>query len=57
MLPFTREQFLGVFVTYNDAIWPLQIVTYLLGIVVVVALLFRHGRPSDRIIAGVLAAM
>ncbi len=25
MLPFTREQFLGVFVTYNDAIWPLQI--------------------------------
>jgi len=55
MLPFTREQFLGVFVTYNDAIWPLQIAAYLFGIVVV--LLFRPSRSSDRIIAGVLAAM
>lgn len=44
MLPFTREQFLGVFVTYNDAIWPLQIVIYLFGIVVV-ALLFRPAVP------------
>ena len=56
MLPFTREQFLDVFVGYNDAIWPLQIAAYLFGIVVV-ALLFRPGRSSDRIIAGVLAAM
>ncbi|KAF0097418.1 MAG: hypothetical protein FD144_5151 [Rhodospirillaceae bacterium] len=56
MLPFTREQFLGVLVTYNDAIWPLQIVTYLSGIIVV-ALLFRPSRSSNRIIAGVLAAM
>jgi len=56
MLPFTREQFLGVFVTYNDAIWPLQIVAYLLGIIVV-ALLFRPARSSGRMIAGVLAAM
>jgi hypothetical protein len=56
MLPFTHEQFLGVFVTYNDAIWPLQIAAYLFGIVAV-ALLFRPSRSSDRIIAGVLAAM
>lgn len=56
MLPFTREQFLGVFVSYNEAIWPLQIVAFLLGSVAV-ALLLRPGRSSDRIIAGVLAAM
>jgi hypothetical protein len=56
MLPFTREQFLGVFVTYNDAIWPLQIVVYLFGIIVV-ALLFQPARSSGRMIAGVLAAM
>jgi hypothetical protein len=56
MLPFTHEQFLGVFVTYNDAIWPLQIVACLFGIIVVV-LLFRPSRSSDRIIAGALAAM
>ncbi len=56
MLPFTREQFLGVFATCNDAIWPLQIAAYLLG-VVVVALLLRPSRSSDRIIAGILATM
>jgi hypothetical protein len=56
MLPFTREQFIGVFVAYNDAIWPLQVVIHLFGIVVV-ALLFRPGRSSNRIIAGVLATM
>jgi hypothetical protein len=56
MLPFTREQFLGVFVTYNEAIWPLQVAAYLLG-TVAVAQLFRSGRSSDRIITGALAAM
>jgi hypothetical protein len=24
-LPFTREQFLGMFEAYNQAIWPVQI--------------------------------
>ena len=31
MLPFTPEQFLAVFVNYNNAIWPIQIAAYLLG--------------------------
>ena len=31
MLPFTAEQFLAVFVNYNNAIWPSQIAAYLLG--------------------------
>ncbi|MBZ0228905.1 MAG: DUF6064 family protein [Bauldia sp.] len=56
MLPFTREQFLDVFVAYNDAIWPAQVAAYLLGIVAV-ALVFRPTRGSDRIVAGILAAM
>lgn len=30
-LPFTTEQFLDVFRTYNEAIWPTQIIAYLLG--------------------------
>jgi hypothetical protein len=37
-LPFTREQFMYVFVNYNNALWPLQIFAYLIGIVMVVAL-------------------
>lgn len=56
MLPFTSEQFLGVFVNYNNAIWPIQIAAYVLG-AVSIASLFRRTRASDRVIAGILAAM
>jgi hypothetical protein len=53
-LPFTTEQFLGVFERYNLAIWPLQIVAYALGLVAV-ALALRPVGPSDRIIGAILA--
>jgi hypothetical protein len=56
MLPFTSEQFLGVFVNYNNAIWPIQIAAYVLG-AISIASLFRRTRASDRVIAGILAAM
>lgn len=54
MLPFTLDQFLAVFAAYNEAIWPAQIAAYALG---AVAVLFRPGRSSNRIIAAVLAVM
>lgn len=41
-LPFTREQFFGVFANYNDSIFPLQIFSQLFGIVA--ALLAFWGR-------------
>lgn len=56
MLPFTRDQFLSVFVTYNHAIWPIQIGAYLLG-GIAVALLFWRPRGGNRVIAAVLTAM
>ena len=56
MLPFTPEQFLGVFVNYNDVIWPIQIAAYVLG-AISIASLFRSARAADRVIAGILAAM
>jgi Family of unknown function (DUF6064) len=56
MLPFTREQFLGVFADYNTAVWPAQIVAYLLGLAVVVAIL-RSSPLGHRFVAGALAAM
>ena len=56
MLPFTPEQFLAVFVNYNNAIFPIQIAAYVLG-GVAVAPLFRRTREGDRVIAGVLALM
>lgn len=56
MLPFTPEQFLAVFASYNDSIWPIQIGAYQLG-VLAVALLFWRPQGADRVIAGILAAM
>ena len=55
MLPFTTEQFLDVFGRYNQAIWPLQVVTYALGLVAV-GLALRPVGPSDRTISLILAA-
>lgn len=43
MLPFTREQFLGVFNDYNTAVWPAQVVACVLGLAVVAALFVVQG--------------
>lgn len=56
MLPFTVEQFLAVFVDYNTAIWPLQILAYVFG-AIAIALAFRGGIQADRAIATILAIM
>lgn len=56
MLPFTREQFFNVFVDYNDAVWPLQLVAYLLGFFLV-ALVVRGAAMGGRAIGAGLAAM
>lgn len=55
-LPFTAEQFLNVFREYNTAIWPAQVVAYLLGLGAI-GLSFRRTSGSDRLIGGVLAAL
>lgn len=53
-LPFTVGQFMDVFARYNEAIWPAQVVAYLLGLLAVGLALWRQPY-SDRTIAGVLA--
>lgn len=56
MLPFSQEQFISVFVAYNQAIWPTQIVAYALGAFAVFAVL--RPRPwSGRLVAAILAVM
>ncbi len=54
--PFTVAQFLGVFVDYNAAIWPLQIVAYGLGVLAVVGL-WLSGTLAIQVILAVLAFM
>ena len=53
-MPFTVEQFFDVFGKYNRAIWPAQVLAYILGIVAL-ALAFRESRLSTRVIPGILA--
>ena len=55
-MDFTVEQFLNVFERYNEALWPLQIVAYALGITLVVLALTRWKRASA-IIFAVLAIL
>lgn len=55
-LPFTSEQFFEVFKQYNEALWPAQIGIYLAA-VIVFYLIFKPGRYSNKIIAGILALL
>jgi len=54
MLPFSRDAFFALFEQYNSAIWPAQIVAYVLGLAALV-LAFRPTFGSDRMIAAILA--
>jgi hypothetical protein len=53
-LPFSIEQFLSVFETYNLVIWPMQIMAYALG-AMAVFMVFLPVRYSGKIITAVLA--
>ena len=53
-LPFSTEQFFGVFEAYNRAIFPGQIIAYILGGFAVL-LLFSQVALRDRIISALLA--
>lgn len=55
-LPFTIEQFLAIFEAYNLAIWPVQIVAYVLGLMAI-ALVVRGGANSGSLVSGILALL
>jgi hypothetical protein len=56
LLPFTPDQFLAVFAAYNLAVWPVQLVAYLLSLGMVLALL-RPTRWTHRIVGAGLGLM
>ena len=53
-IPFSLEQLLDVFETYNTAIWPSQIAAYVFGIVAL-GLALHESKLSGKIISGILA--
>ncbi|HBV96026.1 MAG: hypothetical protein JL50_05270 [Peptococcaceae bacterium BICA1-7] len=55
-IPFTTGQFLAIFQSYNQAIWPMQVTAYILGMAAIY-LAVRKSRNSDKIICGILAIM
>ena len=55
-IPFTVGQFLAVFQSYNQTIWPMQVTAYIMGIAAIY-LAVRKSRHSDKIICGILALM
>lgn len=56
LLPFTVEQFFGVFRAYNETVWPAP---WLLGALAVAALWLttRPGRRSDQAISAILGVL
>lgn len=53
-MPFTSEQFFNVFSQYNTAVWPMQIVFYLLGLIALLAAVWKF-RFSNRVTTMILA--
>jgi hypothetical protein len=53
-MPFTVEQFLGIFESYNQAVFPMQAIAYVLGLIAVFLVLRSR---SGRIVAAILSFM
>jgi Family of unknown function (DUF6064) len=52
--PFTLEQFLAVFTRYNEGVFPMQILFYLIGIIAIY-LTLKSNAYSNKIISSILA--
>jgi hypothetical protein len=55
-LPFTRPEFLGIFERYNEALWPAEVVAYMLAFVAAAAL-FHRAERVQRAARGALATL
>jgi hypothetical protein len=53
-LPFTAEQFLKVFETYNNAVWPAQVFFYIIAVLAILAA-FKTSTLSNQVISIILA--
>jgi hypothetical protein len=53
-IPFTIDQFINTLQAYNETIWPLQLVFYILAIVCIV-LLWEKKEYKNKVISGILS--
>lgn len=55
-LPFTTEQFFGVFRAYNEAVWPAQVLLLACALAALAIVAIGHA-GSGRAVSGILAAL
>lgn len=55
-MSFSSEMLLGYFAVYNERIWPVQLLGYVVALLTLV-LLFRQGKSWNRVVTGVLALL
>lgn len=55
-MPFSVNEFFGVFARYNEAIWPAQVLAYLAALVAIAQLFWAHPWQAT-IVTWILAAM
>ncbi len=53
-MPFSIGMLLDYFAVYNERIWPMQLLGYAAGLLILVPL-FRRGKAWNRVVTGVLA--
>lgn len=53
-MPFSIEEFLGIFERYNQRVWPLQVILILLAILLLI-LIFINKKNSNKVINSILA--
>jgi len=55
-MPFSIGMLLDYFAVYNERIWPMQLLGYAAGLLILVPL-FRRGKAWNRVVTGVLALL
>jgi hypothetical protein len=53
-VPFTPEEFFGIFKQYNERIFPLQALFYLLALVILFLVIRKHSL-TNKVVSGILA--
>jgi len=55
-IPFTADEFLGIFELYNRAVWPSQLILYALAVTALVAL-YRNDKRGRQVLFAVLSLL
>lgn len=56
-MPSSPAEFLNILEQYNLAIWPAQVILFLLGLITIALVVWRASEKVDKLVAGILAAL